>query len=166
MRLIDHQELGTLLRQVIAQVQHERPITADIFQLLYNTGLRINEVLEVERWVPLGPDFFEVQLSKREDTRTIPASSIPPGILDYYANQQPYYLETYSAVNNTFRRYTPGIVIERKKKTTLLHAFRYRYIKALHASGMSLADVAAAVGHKVQASTAGYILGQVWVGGG
>lgn len=164
LRQIDHTELGGILRTTIVGVGHERPVTAALLQLLYNTGLRINEVLEVERWQANGPDSFSVQLSKREETREIAASSVPDSILDHYTQQQPYILETYSAVNNAFRRHTPGLVIEKKKKTTLLHAFRYFYIKSIHASGLSLADVAAHMGHKVQASTAGYILGQVWAG--
>lgn len=164
MRAIDGAELGRLLAALIERVAQERPVTADIFQLLFNTGLRVNEVLEVERWQPVGQASFTVQLSKREETRQIHGSNIPAGILHHYVQQQPYYLETYSAVNNTFKHHTPGIVIRSKKKSTLLHAFRYYYIKQLYASGMTLAEVAEHMGHKVQASTAGYILAQVEVG--
>ncbi len=161
---IDYEQLGQVLRGVITSVQNDRPITAAIMQLLYNTGLRINEVLEVERWVSNGQGGYTVQLSKREETREIESALIPDEIAEHYTQQAPYYFETYSAVSNTFKYYAPGLVIEQKKKSTLLHAFRYRYIKELHAGGMSVADIAAHMGHKVQASTAGYILAQVWLG--
>lgn len=164
MKTLTLPELTTILLTVCSNVYRERPITGLIFTLLYRTGLRASEVLDVWRWSEVDAKTLEVKLSKREDSRLIPRALVPAELLPHLLGQVPFTMETYSSINNTFKYYAPGLVIESKKKRTTCHAFRYRYIKQLRADGQSVTAIAQHMGHKVEASTIGYIVAQVWGG--
>lgn len=157
-------QLQSALQTVIAQAQSDRPTTAAIFQLMYNTGLRVREVLEVERWQSTDYDTFIVQLEKREGTREIAISQVPDAISDRYVYSQQYEYETYSAVNNTFKYYAPGLIFGNDTRRTTCHAFRYQFMKQLAADGQTTAQVAATMGHVNLANTARYIQDEIWLG--
>lgn len=164
MQEIQLSELSSVLQSVCTGATLDRPTTGYIFQLLFATGLRASEALETWRWQPDPAGGYVVQLSKREKTRHIPASSIPPAILDYYANQRPFIFETYSSINNTFRIFAPGLAFEGVKRTTTCHAFRYHYIKQLRAQGLTITDIAAHIGHINENSSKGYVYALMYRG--
>ena len=151
------QQLQAALTNLIDRTAVDRPSTAQLFQLMYNTGLRIREVLEVDRWQFTDEDDFIVHLEKREGTRRIPISKIPDALADRYIYQQPFVMETYSAVNNTFKYYGPGVLFGADGRPTTCHAFRYQYMKQLSEDGLTVTEIGAIMGHVNQANTANYI---------
>lgn len=158
------QELQAALQQVIARASHERPTTAALFQLMYNTGLRVREVLEVERWQPNDDDTYTVQLEKREGTRIIQVAQVPELIEQQYASSIPFTMETYSAVNNTFKYHAPGLLFGSDTRRTTCHAFRYQFMKQLSEDGQTTAQIAATMGHLNLANTSRYIQDEIWLG--
>jgi site-specific recombinase XerD len=157
-------ELQTALQATITQALNERPTTGAIFQLMYNTGLRVREVLEVDRWQYNDDDTFTVQLEKREGTRVIPISQVPDAISDRFIDKVPFEMETYSAVNNTFKYSAPGIIFGNDTRRTTSHAFRYQFVKQLAQEGKTVAEIAAILGHVNQANTSKYMSDQILLG--
>ncbi len=150
-------QLQAILQQCITATAQARPVTAAIFQLMYDTGLRINEVLDVTRWTATDDDFYVVQLEKGEGTRTFPVGIVPPLIEQNYASSTPYVYETYSAVNNTFKYYAPGVMFGNNQRPSTCHCFRYQYIKNLAQEGFSVSEISTIMGHVNPANTAQYI---------
>lgn len=164
MQLIDLSQLQAKLTELIERAGQDRPRTASLFQLMYNTGLRIREVLQVDRWTDTGTGFFAVHLEKGEGTREIAQAQVPASLLASYIGHLPFTLETYSAVNNTFKYYGPGLIFGDDTRPTTCHAFRYQYMKQLSADGLTVAQVAAIMGHMNQANTAKYIQDSIFSG--
>lgn len=158
------QQLQAALLAVIEATSTDRPTTAAIFQLMYNTGLRVREVLEVDRWTATDDDQYAVQLEKREGVRLIPIQAVPELIEQQLASNIPFTMETYSSVNNTFKYYAPGLLFGNDTRRTTCHAFRYQYMKQLSQDGMSVAQVAQVMGHVNLANTARYISDDIWLG--
>ena len=157
-------QLTEILNAVISAMETERPETQAIFRLMYNTGLRANEALEVDRWTVAGTDSFEVQLSKDEGTRIIPYSSVPDSIIENYKNKVQYIYQTYSSINNTFKRFAPGFIINEDTRRTTSHIMRYRYMQQLKADGLSIAEIAVVMGHINTANTAKYVSSDIYAG--
>ena len=159
---IDLGTLESLLTQLIERTKQERAVTAGIYELLMNTGLRIGEALTVERWQRADRGTWNVAVQKAEAHRQIPDRAIPNVIRWHYEQQQPFLFESYSSVNNTFRRLGPVIIFNDKGRPSTNHAFRYYYIKKLAAQGLSERAIQQDVGHVSAASTAGYVGGKMW----
>lgn len=164
MTLLTLEEFTQLLKGVLEQMQDERPVTAELFQLMYDTGLRVREVLEVERWTPAGNNNMYVSLQKGEGQREFQRKTIPPTVLQHYDSQTPFTLQTYSSVNNTFKYYAPGIITNGDQRRTTTHAFRYRFMQQLAADGLSIAEIAQIMGHLNQANTAKYVTSAIYAG--
>ena len=157
-------QLQAELQKVIVSTQPDRPTTAAIFQLMYNTGLRVGEVLRVDRWAELGPDNYEVVLSKGEVSREVARALVPEELQLRYDNQKPFEFETYSSVNNTFKYYGSGILFGSDTRRTTCHAFRYRYMKQLSEEGRTIAQIAETMGHINFANSAAYVQSEIWMG--
>ncbi len=151
-----------ILQKVVSQVEKEVPTTGAIFSLMYNTGLRANEALEPARWTEVSAGAFEVTLSKGEGTRKIAKELVPELIIQHYKQQRNFIFETYSSVNNTFKRYALGLLVNEDKRRTTSHAFRYRFMQQLASEGYSIAEIAAVMGHVNQANTAKYVGSRIY----
>lgn len=162
MERIDNAQLKALLHALIEDVSEVRPVTGSIFALLISTGLRIREVLEVTRWRKDKHGDFAVQLEKKEGLRSIKRSSVPSSIWANFDAHLPFQMETYSAVNNTFKYYGPGLIFGEDTRRTTCHAFRYLYMKTLSADGFTVAQIAAKMGHINLNNTLGYIQADIW----
>ncbi len=157
-------QLDLILSNTVTEALTYRPETGRIFYVQYATGLRIREVLEVERWTAAGPDLYEVQVEKGSNNRTIDRHLLPAETQEHYDSQTPFPLQTYSAVNNCFKYYTPGLIFDNDKRRTTTHAFRYLYIKKLVAAGRSITEIAAEMGHENPANTAAYAVANIQSG--
>lgn len=158
------QELQAALLSVIDRASKDRPTTGQLFQFMYNTGLRVREVLEVDRWHESTPGQLTVQLEKREGTRSIDLEQIPEELRTRYIQHLPFELETYSAVNNTFKYHGPGILFGTDTRRTTCHSFRYQFMKQLSEDGLTVAQVGEVMGHVNPANTARYIMDEIRLG--
>lgn len=154
---IDLAQLEGILRQGIASVEPIDYEASQIMQLLYNTGLRINEALEVNRWSVKSAEVLSVQLSKGEGVRDIQLIEVPEGIRSNYINRKAYFFQTQSSMGNRFKKHFPVITFNGNDRRSSFHAFRYRKFKRLAADGMTTAQIAAYMGHVNLSNTARYI---------
>lgn len=160
---INTQQLADILAQVVSNIYNEHPTTGALFELQHNTGLRLCEVLEVDRWTRLESGEWLVQLSKREGKRTLPAAVVPEQLFKNYDTHRPFEMVTYSSANNSLKRWAPVFVFNSDQRRTTSHAFRYLYIKQLYQQLESVAAVAAVMGQVNPANTARYIFDDIWM---
>lgn len=162
-RKITTAELDEVLTTVVQRIDAEHPISGALFQLQKNTGLRVCEVQEVSRWTAGDAGTYTVQLSKREGTRIIDQHDVPELIRPYYDNRQPFTMQTYSSLNNSYKRNAPVLIFNSDERRTTSHAFRYLFAKQLYAVTESVSEVAAVLGHINQANTARYIFDDIYM---
>ena len=156
-------ELTTVCDNAIDALRSGDDLAFSMYSLLYNTGLRSVEVLDITRWTNLGTGYWRVQLAKREYTRDIDESLIEANLKAYYTNALQNALYTYSFLECRIAGVTPVIKdgILRMRRTT--HLFRYRFIRQLHADGLTDAAIQAIMGQKNLSSTQGYINRNLWL---
>lgn len=156
-------QLDQVLTQVVQAVSREHPISGALFELQKNTGLRVCEVYEVERWEVTQAETYTVQLSKREGTRVINVSEVPEVLRLHYDYKKPLVMQTYSSLNNSLRRNCPVFVFNSDTRRTTSHAFRYLFAKRAFEELQSVAAVAELMGHLNQANTARYIFDKIYM---
>lgn len=161
LRQIELPELTTILQRVVAEAYSQNYAAGQIFDIMYQTGLRACEVLDKSRWTPDEFGGYTVQLSKGEDARTLPPEAVPVAAVARLNTAARFELETYASINNLFKKLAPVIYFNGDTRRTTLHCFRYHYLKTKAQEGGTVADIASFIGHKNNANTAKYINDQI-----
>ena len=111
---------------------------------MYNTGLRIGEVIELERWSLFDSDNFSVFLEKNNGNRIIRKEILPTAFVDLLSNDiavKRYFsirqLRYFIQHNGLFFHTTRG------NKDISSHIFRYRFIRELFINGYTYAEIKA-----------------------
>jgi|GEM_PF-3794275 len=125
--------------------------------VLYNTGLRVSEVLNTTGWREYSLTEYEVYLSKTDGYRVINKSAVHPYIAYFYSNGLPATFHTYRSVVYSLSKVLPRIVAADGTNVRLAHLFRYNHIRRLKASGLSISEVALKINHKNLQTTKSYL---------
>lgn len=158
MEVITNAELDILCQDVVTNaVTYDIPLHP-ILQLLYNTGLRIEEAIQAERWSPVDADGYDVVLAKSSGVRYIHRYLVPVKCQEIYDNQPDnFYQFRIRQVRYYMKYYTPATNISKGEKETVCHLFRYNYCRKLYDEGYSVADISAIIKHSSPALTSHYI---------
>lgn len=157
LQAIDIDGLEERLLETLEKVRAVDHLAYAVFKTQYNTGLRVGEVIEVERWARVSDYEFSVQLSKGEGVRIIDDSEIEQVMVLAYESQKRLVMQTYSSLNNTLKRNGKPIIFGDLNRRSSTHAFRYRKFKRLAADGMSVNEIAAYMGHVSKMNTFAYV---------
>lgn len=157
-------ELQVILDDVQAEAAARWPTLAGIIEAVKNSGLRINEVLELERWQEVDEFIWLVQLEKGEGLRNILPSTLGPAFVEALSNGSWGAWVSYYAVNKLIRRAMPIIKFNGDTRPTTFHAWRYAYMKNLKENGgLSNAEIQAIMGHLSLSSTILYLSDSIWL---
>jgi len=134
-----------------------------IFDTLYRTGLRINELLEYERITLIDIDTVQVITQKFSNPRLIPLSDfnsifishLASGSLHTLIRSYSYYSSKILIYNSLF----PRLYIKNKQVTT--HLFRHNYVKKLFEEGQSIEEISEIIGERESKNTMGYVYSQI-----
>jgi hypothetical protein len=155
--------LGTILHDTINAYRLNDPFTHDILLLMFLTGLRINEVLEVSRWRRLSIDYFVCYLEKGDEKRAIEERLIPASLIPYYEKGEDNPVYTYSALLWRINKATPIITVNGDVRRSSAHLFRYYFIKDLYERGVTPTEIREIICHKSQGSTNQYIFDRLFL---
>jgi len=130
-----------------------------VFRLLYNTGVRIQEAVQLPRF-SLGVADFTIDTEKNSLNRTFPIGYLPP----IYYNYLPYNpgfggfqtISSYSTVVRQIKSFTDQIYYK-GENNILTNIFRYRYARYLQHEGFTLLQIKEAFGHLSTQSTLSYL---------
>jgi site-specific recombinase XerD len=152
-------DIDSLLLQVLADTEKHDIYSFMLFQSLYNTGLRINELIEFSRLSRIDSNTILVSTEKFSNPRTINTSLLNNTYLEAFnANTLHKFIRSYSYYNSSFINrllYHKNIRIGDKQATT--HLFRHNYIKKMYLNGFNCNQISAIIGERVEKNTQGYI---------
>jgi len=130
-----------------------------IFESLYNTGLRINELIDYSRLSDIDTNTILVTTQKFSNPRIISKSSLNSTYLSAFLNSKlAYYVRSYSFYSNYFINHLPTFkYIKTENKLISTHLFRHNYIKKLYNDGKTVSEISSIIGERSDANTFKYI---------
>lgn len=154
----DSESLNSYCLDFLFRLNNCIPVYRNLFNLLYNTGLRFNEAKHTNRWIFDGLNGFYVPTLKGGNNRFIKISVIPPSLLDSLIYRtDPFKIVTNATASNYFFYYSriPNIFCESKLVKT--HLFRHNLIKKLYKEGQTVQEISDFIGEVDLKNTQGYI---------
>lgn len=135
---------------------------APLLDTMFLTGLRINEVYQLERWDVTDPSTPIVRLEKASGTRAIDAALLHPHLHDMLLSSPlPIWPFSVRQVNYFIRASQGYAKLTVKSKEVASHLFRYNYCRQLYEQGMTITQIKDAIVHSSVNVTAGYILNDI-----
>ena len=161
-RIIDWEELEDILIAAMNAYAINDPLIYGFLATLHDTGLRVNEVMEIERWKSFSNPIFRVLLEKSDNVREVNIANVHQNVREIYLSQNINPIYTYSAIAHRLKRALPIITINGDSRPTVTHLFRYKLMKSLYyESGLTVSQVQDYFCHKSRASTERYIFDQL-----
>jgi hypothetical protein len=164
MRVIELEELSDVLSVFIKRVEKFYGLDIEKWLVMQQTGCRINESLETERW-STGFDSFKLQPQKLNNIRNIAYSDMSERTIDYILkgnknlsknNYNRYVHQFHKEMN--FKKFYIG------NKGCSTHLFRHRIVKEKkQILGWSDLQIRKWLGEKTQKAANSYIYSQIMV---
>lgn len=158
MEIITNSELDILCQDVVTNaVAYDIPLHP-ILQLLYNTGLRIEEAIQAERWSAIDADGYNVVLAKSSGVRYIHRYLVPEKCQDIYDDPLVNFFQfRIRQVRYYIKYYTPATNISKGMKDSVCHLFRYNYCRKLYDEGYTIEEISEIIKHSTPALTSHYV---------
>jgi integrase len=160
---IQANELDSLLYNSVSQLNESTGLTKKLFELLYNTGLRVNEAFNVNLWYEFDNKHFRLIASKGSAERIISKELVPVELHNYYLNKVEIRDSSISMLNYDFKRYIPSFYFGTSQVKHWQHSFRYNYIKRMSDIYRSPRLLQSHVGHIKLESTLHYLNSTIYV---
>lgn len=163
MNLMSNYELQYSLTNARDNVPNYYPFLTTILQVLYSTGCRPHELLDINLWYRLDGAYFVLKALKGNNIRSILVSDLPVDFISYVdANYFPWSLSNYRQFTYQFLNIYiyPTAIIDSKK--CALYLYRHAFIKRLSDAGLSVEQIRQITGHKSDAVVEGYINSMIY----
>ena len=134
------------------------PFLSTFLNVLYSTGCRPHELLDIALWSRLDNSYFILKAIKGNNNRSFLTSDLPPDFISYVdALYFPWSLSNYRQFTYQFLNIYmyPTAIVDAKK--CALYLYRHAYIKRLSDAGLSVEQIRQFTGHKSDAVVEGYI---------
>jgi len=156
-------QIDELCQHLVTKTRNVDVYAYILFDTLYNTGLRVNELLEYSRVEIIDTEIVQVATQKFSDPRLIEISELNPIYFAHLASDTlKSILRSYSYYSNKFVLFNslfPRLAIKDKRVTT--HLFRHNYVKKLHDNGLSILEISKIIGEREEKNTMGYIYSEI-----
>jgi len=157
--ILNQFDIDSILLQILDDVKKYDIYSFILFDSLYKTGLRINELIEYSRITQIDTNTVLVNTQKFSNPRAINSSLLNETYFEAFkSNTLKLFIRSYSYYNSSFItrcRYYKDIKIGGKPVTT--HLFRHNYIKKLWINGFDCNQISGIIGERVNKNTQGYI---------
>ena len=128
------------------------------FALLYSSGLRASECINVSAWLRLANGDWLVPGHKKGNPKILGENRLPSLLIDFLdENPEFRFLGSISTYQRLFVERSGLHQSYVGQKRMLLHTFRHLYIKRRAVEGASLQDISTEIGNKKNTITMGYI---------
>jgi site-specific recombinase XerD len=156
-------QIDELCQHLVEKTRNVDVYAYILFDTLYNTGLRVNELLEYSRIEIIDTNTVQVTTQKFSNPRLIQISDLNPIYFAHLAaDTLNSILRSYSYYSNKFVLFNslfPRLSIKDKRVTT--HLFRHNYVKKLHDNGLTIPEISSIIGEKEDKNTIGYIYSEI-----
>lgn len=164
MRIISLNELSVELDNFLLEVDKNYTLDRQKWQLMSQTGCRVRESLETNRWTALS-DSFRLQPQKNNNTRDIAFKDLTQDVIGYLlaGNQNP--------ATNNYNKYVHQFHTEFSYKKFFIgnkgvstHLFRHRIVKIKkQVEGWTDNQIRVWLGEKTQKAANSYIYSDIYV---
>lgn len=164
MRLINSVELNDILSNNLEQLKYNYFDRAYSFELMFKTGCRVNETLELNRWNIINDNEISLQPQKGNLLRVFNKSIFENNFINAIENNLPIStnLTTDKLRYNLQQHFLDyGFIIG--KKRSISHIFRHNYAKQLKLNGSTDLEIKSIMGEKKLSSAMAYIYSDVFV---
>ncbi|MGB5805604.1 MAG: tyrosine-type recombinase/integrase [Vibrio anguillarum] len=134
-----------------------------IYNLCFNTGIRISEAIKTNLWSDNGDSTMTLQTLKWNKTRVIEKELIPEYLLHRYIENINDFTFTYPMLHYDMKKEFPPVIFNGNTHDSVTHSFRYNYIKKLFDNGMPSEELMLHIGHKKVETTEYYINAPIWI---
>jgi integrase len=162
-REITESQLDNLLVLCTENVPHHDTLLKSIFYTCYNTGLRVNELLNISKINVLIDGDYLIQTSKSGGNRIIAKNLILPEVQHYWNSKDNTFPYTTKVLNYEWARNMPHIWFRDKKSIHSWHAYRYNYIKRISHFYNDIEALAQHIGHVNSNTTQGYLDAKIYI---
>lgn len=156
--LLSDAEIYTIAKNIAAQAGKWNKDTEIIVQTLFQTGCRIYEIFELERWSNEGNGTYSVSVEKSNETRYFDASILPPDFIkrvDAFPDGQ--FVVSVPQVCRWIKKHIPFAKIVNEKKEINSYIFRHAFARYLKMNGASDEHIQMQFAHTQIESTLNYI---------
>ncbi len=157
--LLTSSDIDNCCKSIVAHSKLYDMYSYIIFDSLYRTGLRINELLDYSRISIIDTNSALVQTQKFSNPRVISISDFNPvyishlasNSLDAFIRSYSYYSEKMFLYNNMFNK----LYVNKKRIST--HLYRHNFVKKLYNDGFSIPEISNTIGERDSKNTLGYV---------
>jgi len=157
--ILSNIQIDNLCKSIVERTEKNDLYSFMNFETLYNTGLRINELIDYSRLNLVDTNSILVQTQKFSNPRLIDIvyfngtyfSNFITGNLKNFIRSYSYYCDKLITYNFEYSK----LFVLDKHITT--HIFRHNYVKKLYASGFTITEISAIIGERENKNTEGYI---------
>ena len=161
--LLSNTDIDNCCQSIVEHAKKYDMYSYIIFDSLYKTGLRINELLDYSRISIIDINSVLVQTQKFSNPRVISISDFNPvyishlasGSLDAFIRSYSYYSEKILLFNSLFHK----LYINNKRIST--HLYRHNFVKKLYEEGLSISEISNTIGERDNKNTFGYVHSQI-----
>jgi len=156
---LSNNQLDSLLFSIVQRAQSVDLYSFILFETLYNTGLRINELIDYSRLSLIDVNTILVTTQKFSNPRPINTSYFNSVYLsNFLSNNLIRFIRSYSFYSTKFIEFNyefSNLFVLSKAVTT--HLFRHNYVKKLADSGFTVSEISALIGERSNTNTQRYI---------
>lgn len=160
---IEAKELDQLLYDFLRRIEKRELVLYPIFELLYQKGFRINEVLELNRWRYVENGLFMIETEKGSHKRYMLMNEIPKRFLARIEEMGPgeKYC-TYDMIKRRFDEHFQATFCTSENRRLITHLFRHNLAKKLAEQGKEIDVIAHILGEKEEKNALGYVESKIY----
>lgn len=163
-KILTFAELHQYCNDFLTNINNFDTFLHDFSLNLYNTGLRFNELFQLDRWDPYGEESVECDTEKDSYNRIFNYSELTvPFITSVYSNESVYLTCRYTTYIRYFHRYFPFYPLYCGNKGISSHIFRHHKAKEMHEDGYTDEEIQLYLGEKELQNARGYIYSNIYI---
>lgn len=156
------ENLDILLQSAIDTCTDEYPDLFNYLDLAYSTGLRMVEVLDVNRFARFGENYIDCTLAKNSGVRRFPITNFTKTFLQWIDSGYAPEIWNFNTVHYTMAKHVPIIKFNEEGQRLVTHLFRHNFIRKKYAEGMTIPDIQNLMHHSQSSITSGYIFSALY----
>lgn len=164
MREISDEELNEKLMLFLTKIDSLTYLEGVYFELLYMTGVRANEPLELERWEIIEPNWMKLTTLKTNEIRHIPKNEIPNLFWQAIEKKIDLFARfNYPHLRRMMIKYCEIQAAITGQKDLKMHLFRHNKAKQLFAAGAEPDEIINYFAWKQKSNFEKYVFSKIYI---
>jgi site-specific recombinase XerD len=160
--ILTNQLLKELCETIVTHKYVYYPQANDYFTILYQTGCRTQEPIQINRWQALEGG-IRMQPQKANNTRDFKYDELPESyVKDIRTQNKPFNGLTERQLTSVLKKLSPYVRVTTEIKEVTAYIYRYNFVKQMSDSGFTKEEIMNIMGWKNIAMVNEYVQQQLW----